>query len=995
MAKKEQLKPKKTKPDSQSDAGPPKEESRFHIAGIGASAGGLEVFEEFFTHLPAENGIAFVLITHLNPSHMSILPDLIKKYTRMLVYQIEDGMEVKPDCVYVTPPNKDVAILNGILQLMEPPEPRGLRLPIDYFFRSLAHDQAERAIGIIFSGSGSDGASGMKEIKAELGMTMVQDPNLAKYDSMPRSSIASGIIDYILPAEKMPEQLLKYVKHIPIPLQKDHPEEQKISSAIQKILILVRNQTGQDFSLYKKNTINRRIERRLTVHQIDTVHNYLYFLQQNPKEIDILFNELLIGVTSFFRNPEAFEIIKTNFSTHILKDKSEDYPIRVWVPGCSSGEEVYSLAIIIHECLEELNKKFNVQIFGTDIDAKAINKSRTGIYPLSIASDVKKERLSRFFIKKDNTYQVKKEIREMVIFAPQNVIKDPPFIKLDLLSCRNLLIYLEAEIQKKLMPFFHYALNPGGLLFLGTSETIAEFTDLFSLIDKKWRVFIRRESAASTRRIVELPPMRSPQKSVPLPAPAEFKKEGIINIAQMAERIILEQFGPPCVVVNKEGDIIYIHGRTGNYLEPASGEASLNIFKMAREGLRGGLMRAFRQMIPKKGAVILEELEVKTNGSTQLVQVKIQPVGTQLENISDLVLVVFEDIPTKEKTVPDKIIKSSSTESDNYIVKLEKELRYTKEYLQGTIEEIETSNEELKSANEELQSTNEELQSTNEELETSQEELQSLNEENVTLNAELQCRIDSLQQANNDMKNLLESTEIATIFLNNDLCISRFTSKSNEIINLIPTDVGRPISDIVPKIKYETLAQDAQEVLKSLVYKEKEVQTQNGRWYLMRIRPYRTMENVIDGLVLTFVDIHEQRVELGKTHELKQSLQEARQYSQAIIDTMREALVVLDKNLRVITCNPSFYKIFHVKPDETEGQFIYDLGNKQWDIPRLRELLDKIIPQSTTIEDFDVEHNFQKIGHKKMLLNARRIDSEGKGTEMILLAIEDITNKKG
>jgi two-component system CheB/CheR fusion protein len=576
----------------------------FHVVGIGASAGGLDALERFFSHMPPDSGMAFVVISHLSPGHVSVMPELLRKFTGMDVFQIESGMRLRPNTIYVTPPNKDVAVMSKTFRLMSASEHRGLRLPIDYFFRSLAQDLEDKAVAVILSGSGSDGTSGVREIKADLGLVVVQDPASAKYDGMPRSAIATGIVDYVLPADLIPGRLLKYVQHVPLlEPRRESVDHERTSDSLQRVLILIRDQTGHDFSFYKRNTTRRRIERRMNVHQIDTIAHYAAYLERNPNEVKILFQELLIGVTSFFRDPKAFEALKRWVMSYIIKDKPADYVFRLWVPGCSSGEEAYSLAIILRECLDEAKKKLQVQIFGTDIDTKAVEKARAGRYPFGISADVTPERLTRYFIKRDSFYEVRKEIREMVIFAPQNVIKDPPFIKLDLLACRNLLIYLENEVQKKLIPLFHYALRPSGILFLGTSETIGDFMDLFSQLDKKWRIFLRRETAVGAQ--VDLPPLRLKERTKTLPPrePMPFRRPVKPNIAQLAEKVILEKLSPPSIVINQKGDILYVHGRTGRFLEPAPGEGGfMNIFRMSREGLRLELMGAMRKAkAPSRG----------------------------------------------------------------------------------------------------------------------------------------------------------------------------------------------------------------------------------------------------------------------------------------------------------------------------------------------------------------------------------------------------------
>ena len=975
----------KTKRTKESTPPSHKKEKGFYIVGMGASAGGLEAFEKFFRNTPEDSGMAFVLVSHLDPGHISILAELLQKCSKMQVIQVQDGMKVQPNSVYVIPPNRDMAILHGTLQLIEPNVPRGLRLPIDYFLRSLAEDQGERAIGIILSGAGTDGTLGLRAIKGEMGMAMVQDPNSAKYNSMPSSAIETGLMDYILPPEEMPKQLIRYVKHVTLgAIPKITPIEGKIPDTLQKIFILLRTHTGHDFSLYKKNTIFRRIERRMNVHQIDKATKYVRYLQENPDEVKRLFKELLIGVTNFFRDPEAFEALRQKVLPQLLKDKPVDYSFRVWVPGCSSGEEAYSIAIILRECMDELKRNFSVQVFGTDIDHDAIDTARAGIYPGSISSDMNPDRLKRFFTTEDNAYRVKQDLREMLIFAPQDIIKHPPFTKLDLICCRNLLIYLDTELQKKLLPVFHYSLNPDGILLLGPSETIGGYVDLFSVLDKKWKVYKRKEAASFGQEMLEFPTMRLKYESTEIQVTGEFKKTRETSIPQLVQKILLESYAPPCVIINEKADIMYIHGRTGKYLEPAPGKASLNILEMAREGLRLQLASAIHKAISQGKGVAHEGLPIKDNGGFRIINVTVKPVRAP-EYMRGLMMVVFEDVVSPKQAESGKKSRASKKKVGKGVDEIGWELQYTKENLQTAIEELETSNEELKSTNEELQSANEELRSANEELSTSKEELQSLNEELATVNAELQGKIDEVTKANDDMRNLMESTEIATIFLDKDLCIKWFTAYAKKVINLIQTDVGRPIGDIVPNLKYENLVEDARGVLKSMAEKKTEVQTKDGHWYLMRIMPYRTIDDAIDGVVITFGDIHAQKMATD---------QEARKYAESIVETLREPLLVLDRDLKVISANHSFFKTFQVKPEETKGNLIYELGNRQWDIPRLRELLEDILPQNTIFEGLEVEHDFPTIGYKKMLLNGRKIFREAVGTETILLAIEDITEHK-
>ena len=961
----------------------PKTPDSFYIVSIGASAGGLEAFEKFFKNMPDDSDMAFVLVPHLDPTHASLMPELIQKCSKMEVIQIKDGTSVRPNAIYIVPPNKNLAILKRTLQLLAPSKTKVPRMPIDYFFRSLAEDQGDKAICVILSGMGSDGTIGLRAIKGELGMAMVQALESAKYDSMPRSAIETRLVDYILPPESMPEQLIAYAKlSVDKVKSKLMPVEGKPTDELQKIFILLRSRTGHDFSSYKPNTICRRIERRMNVQQIGKISTYVRYLQENSGEIDILFKELLIGVTNFFRDREGFEILKTKALPRILQDKPQDYIVRVWIPGCSTGEEAYSTAIILRECTEQLKQHYGLQIFATDIDKDSIETARAGTYAANIIADVEQERLGRFFNEEGNMYLVKKDIRELLVFAPQNIIKDPPFTKLDLICCRNLLIYLDSEIQKKMLPLFHYSLKPGGLLFLGSSETIGSFTDLFAPIDKKWKIFQRKEGVSSHQMLAGF--------SAPSPIESNSHARDLekleINVAQMAEKSLLSHYAPPCVIINEKGDILYIHGRTGKYLEPSPGEARLNIYEMAREGLKFELPAAIRKVVTYKKEVVYKDLKVLTNGGHQTVKLVIKPIDDS-DCETGLILVAFEEVSPVPAEETGKRKRASKKKVDEKVEALEKELQYSKESLQTTIEELETSNEELKSTNEELQSTNEELQSTNEELETSKEEQQSLNEELTTVNSELQGKIEELTLANNDMKNLLDSLEVPTIFLDNDIRIKRFTSHATRVIKIIPTDIGRPLDDIVMKLKYEDLMPDVKAVLADLSYRESEVETDEGKRYLMRILPYRTMENVIDGVTITFLDI-------TKLKLAEEATRDALVMAESIVESVREPLIILDGNLKVQTANKTFYRTFQVIPKETIHHNIYDLGNGQWDIPKLRELLGNIIPDNATFDNFVVEHEFPNIGIKKMILNARRIEQQGRRDSLILLGIEIINDRK-
>lgn len=953
----------------------------FYVVGIGASAGGLEALERFFGKMPETSGMAFIVVTHLDPNHVSIMPELIQKSTKMKLFQAEDGMVVKPNHVYVAPANRDLAILHGTIQLIEPLEAHGFRLPIDFFFKSLSADLGEKAICIIFSGMASDGTAGLKAVKSELGMVMVQDPKSAKFDGMPSSAIKTGLADYILPPEEMPDQLINYTsKKVKNGFSDKVITDGKIPDTFQKIFILLRTHTGHDFSLYKQNTVYRRVERRMNISQLDNLPSYIRLLQENPEEIKILFKELLIGVTNFFRDPESFEKLK-KVLLELIKSKPDNSQLRIWVPGCHTGEEAYSIAIILRECMNAANKNINVQIFATDIDSNAIEKARIGSFS-GIASDVNKERLNRFFTSDGNLFQIRKEIREMLIFAPQSIIKDPPFTKLDLISCRNLLIYLTAELQRKIIPLFHYSLLPNGILFLGSSETISGFVDLFSMVDSKWKIYKRRGSIYSAQPSIEFPISRQIGKVNEI----IMEKKEVKNITQLAEKVILQSYSPNCVIITANGDIVYIHGKTGKYLELTHGEAKMNIFEMAREGLQQELPALIRKVISGKKSQTSEGIRVKFNNSTQLINLTVKLIEEPAEMLGSL-LIIFEEVIAQKKVPASKKIHYEK-KSEKIISELEHELKSTKENLRSTIEELETSNEELKSTNEEMQSTNEEMQSSNEEMETSKEELQSLNEELITVNTELQNKNDELSVINNDMKNLMESIDIPTIFLDNNLFIKRFTFHATKVINLIASDIGRPISHIATNLKYDKFIVDAKEVLRTLVFKEIELQTNDGIWYQMRILPYRTLSNVIDGLVITFAHINSLKSAYEEIHKLNQEIQLAREYSDNIVDTVRDSLIILDKDLKVLSANMSFYKVFNTNSEKTVGKFIYDLDDKNWDIPKLRDLLEQILPQHNHFEDYEVEYNSLNAGRRKLLLNAREIFQGDKESKLILLAIQ-------
>jgi two-component system CheB/CheR fusion protein len=739
-----------------------------------------------------------------------------------------------------------------VLHLFDPTAPRGLRLPIDFFLRSLADDRQNGSIGVILSGMGSDGTAGVRAIKEKGGLTLAQDPASAKFDSMPRSAIAAGLVDLVAPVESLPTQIIDFLHHTIVITKTELPLEEKDQSSLEKILILLRSRTGQDFSLYKKNTVYRRIERRMTIHQITRIGSYVRYLQENPQEIEILFKELLIGVTSFFRDPEAWEYLIKEGIPNLVAAHPSGGTLRAWSAGCSSGEEAYTLAIAFKVAMNQVqpHENYALQIFATDLDKDAIDKARQGFYPLTIAADISAEHLQRFFIKEENGYRVSKEIRDVVTFAKQNIIMDPPFTKLNILICRNLLIYLTPELQKKLMPLFHYSLSPGGILFLGSAETINTYTYFFAPLNIKSRLFQRRES------VIQLEPLAFPasfvpafhgiSKELPMEKPA-------VNLQSLADNLLLQQFSPPAVLTNETGDILYISGKTGKYLEPAAGKANWNIFAMAREGLRSDLGSAFQRAIRLKETVIAKSLTVGKNSEAHTVDITVQLVD-EPEALRGMVMIVFRDVPPPQVAAAVQHSGPASISSAR-VLELENEQRQFRETLQANREEMQSSQEELKSTNEELQSTNEELQSSNEELTTSREEMQSLNEELQTVNAEQLSKMDELARVNNDMRNLLNSTEIVTVFLDNELHIRRFTSGTDTIFKLRSVDVGRPLTEIVNNLNYPDIISDSRAVHRTLIFSEKQITTTDGRWFSVRIMPYRTMDDIISGVVITFANI--------------------------------------------------------------------------------------------------------------------------------------------
>jgi two-component system CheB/CheR fusion protein len=965
----------------------------FTVVGIGASAGGFEAATSLLSHLPGDLGCALVLLQHLDPTHESKLAELLSHKSPLPIVSIRNGMEVEPNKMYVLPANATV-VLNGGRFRLGPREPWPNPMPIDFFLRSLATEQQNRAIGVILSGSGTDGTLGLAEIKGQGGLTFAQDKASSKHFGMPGSAIATGVVDFVIPPHAIAAELKRLVEHPYINPQrsgetkaaavaqetppaetlfKEHAEELK------SLFTLLRSRAGVDFSLYKPATLNRRIMRRMTLQKIDDLPAYLKFLQQNTSEVDALFNDLLISVTGFFRDTGTYQALKKSILPRLMKTREDDAPLRVWSCGCATGEEAYSLAIVLTEFLEHARKHIPVQIFASDLNERGIEKARTGLYHENILIDVSPERLRRFFVKVDGYFQVSKQIRDMCVFARQNVVMDPPFSNLDMISCRNVLIYLSPVLQRRIMPVFHYALKPGGYMLLGSSETIGEASELFDLIDKKNKIYARKVTAY--RPAVDFEKGFVPPREI-TPAAKSSKSQPFESIEsslqQKVDRLILNRFSPSGVVINRQMDVLQFRGNTGPFIEHQSGAASLNLLRIVRDELALDVRRAVNKAI-QTGERVEQASEMRIGGGAQQINIQVYPLPSTPGG-EKFLLITFREVSLREQehTVRGdaaKVRASRAKAEPRQIARLRDELGATKESLQSIIEEQEATNEELKSANEEIQSSNEELQSTNEELETAREELQSTNEELTTLNQELQNRNIELARVNDDLTNLLSSVNIAIIMLGTDFKVRRFTPTAEKIFNLIPSDVGRRLSDLNRNIQVPDLDDAIAQVVEKLTAVDREVQDREGRWYSLRIRPYRTRESRIEGVVLLLLDID----------EIKRAIKH-------IITLAREPLLTLTSDLKVVRANDAFCRAFGINPDHIENKSVYEMADGEWNIPRLKQLLEEYLPSQGELRDFRIEHEFPKLGKRNLVINARRFYEEGRGLQLVLLAIEDVTS---
>ncbi|MGH7847669.1 MAG: chemotaxis protein CheB, partial [Candidatus Binatia bacterium] len=954
--------------------------SSFPIVGIGASAGGLEALKEFFTAMPADSGMAFVVIQHLNPSHVSHMSELLAKFTEMKAVEAEDRMALEPNSVYTIPANKFLALAEGTLHLTEPVKRDGMRMPIDFFFRSLAEDQPEKAICVLLSGSGSDGTLGLREIRGAGGMIIAQDPETAQFDSMVRSAIATGLVDYVLPAAEMPGALIKYAQQSYVRAG-NKAETEEGTNGLNAIVNLLAEKAQSDFGPYKKTTLLRRIERRMGLNQMNDFSDYLAFLRRDPDEVARLAKDMLINVSSFFRDAEAFVELREKVIAPLIAEKNNNNPLRVWVPGCATGEEAYSIAMLLLEDLGAARKSCPIQLFASDIDPEVVRFAREGLYPKSIAADVSEERLKRFFTKTDKSYQVIKQLREAVIFSAQNMITEPPFSRLDLVSCRNVLIYLEADIQRRIITLFSFALRPRGYLFLGKSDGIAGQSELFLTISPKWHIY---RSQGSPQRAVENFLLWPEKKAAP-GGPLVEKSRPPLNLADLNLQVLANHFDAAIVLTDERGNILYFCGPTRKYLDHPTGQADLNLLNMIETEFSARLRLMLHKVAQEDEPATLERVSFRGQDSASLAKVTIMPAPAR-KSSERLFAVIFEEVRESQGTAPSLVSAEAGPKDDSLIAQLEAELKALKDEFRSSTDEYESSAEELEAANEEVMSINEELQSTNEELETSKEEIQAVNEELNTVNNELNLRFTELNEANNDLANLFNASDIAQIVLNSAFCIRRFTPAAQKLLNLIPSDLGRPISHLSHRFIGLDLVAEADKVLRDLSVIEKEVQTSAGYWYQMRSLPYRTLDNKIDGVVFTFTDV-------TRLKHSEEAMMAARNYAESIVETVREPLIVLDDERRVILANRSFYSTFQVLPPDTLDRIIYELGDHQWDIPGLHELLDEILPQNSHFNDFEVEQEFPRLGRRVMLLNARRIQRPAQ-SRLILLAIEDITERK-
>lgn len=980
-------------PEPAAPAVGPSEPEAHHltVVGIGASAGGLEAMTALLKALPRETGLAYVFVQHLDPQHESSLVDLLSRGSPIPVEEARDGAVLEPDHLYVIPPNASLTVLAGalVLERREPgPQPH---LAVDALFRSLAAEFQHRSIGVVLSGTGSDGTAGLQSIKERGGLTFAQSEASAKFTGMPQSAVASGAVDFVYSPAEIARELARLAGSVPSGLSpRSKPDDLFTGEgdARRNLFSLLRSATGVDFSGYKPSTLHRRIARRMAVRHADSVGSYVRYLREHPEEVRALFDDLLIVVTSFFRDPEVFDFVGREIVPQLTaRDGTE--ALRVWVPGCATGEEAYSLAILLAEEQEKTNRHVPFQIFGTDLSDGAIEHARRGAYAESAVGGVSPERLQRFFLRTEAGWQVGKTIRDACIFARHDLARDPPFSAIDLVSCRNVLIYMEEYVQKRILQTFHYALRGKGFLLLGTSESTGIQSELFQTVDKKARVFRCKPAPSRMQHDVAAYPAARPlgpaQAEVKLPA----RSGPAFDLRRETERILLKRHVCPSLLINARHEILEFYGDPRPYLDPAGGAASLDLGKMLHPSVLLELHPLLA--LAKKSAKPARKraAELPLDGESRTVSLEVVPLGPNLPAEAEYLLIALDPSgPPERRSAAPSPVEGSEANQGARLLELEAELAATKDSLRSTVQEHEAMNEELRSALEELQSNNEELQSTNEELETAREELQSANEELRTVNEELREKNEQLNASNSDLLNLLGGVALPVVMLDPALRIRRFTALSEKALGLIPSDVGRPFGDLRLSAEAGTLTKAVEEVMETLSPRDLELRCLDGRWYSVRIRPYRTVDNRIDGAVLVFFDVD----------DLKRSLsaaEGAKRYAEAIVDTVQEPLLVLDADLRVESANRSFYEAFGTTPERTVGQLVYRLEEAQWDLPRLRTLLEDVLPRETAFEGYEMEATFAGTGPKNLVLNARQLVRDPGEKPLILLALHALASGPG
>jgi two-component system CheB/CheR fusion protein len=965
----------------------------FPVVGVGASAGGLEAFTQLLQHLPADTGLAFVFIQHLAPQHPSMLASLLARTTAMPVMEVQHGTPVRADHVYVIPPNTLMRIEGDVLELEPRPMERGAPKPIDYFFRSLAVDQKTIAIGVVLSGADSDGALGLQAIRADGGIAIVQSESSAKHPDMPRTAIAAGTVDLVLSPEEIAGELARIVRHLslsgrePVAVPKKNAGDE---SQLNRIFALIQAATRVDFRGYRRATIRRRITRRIIQRRFEGLEAYISDLESDRTELLALCEDLLINVTSFFRDPEVFLALEKDILPRLLQERSSNLPLRVWVPGCSTGEEVYSLAMCLIEANEKCLAPVPIQIFGTDISERAIVMARAATYAENQVTNVSPERQARFLTRVENGFQVVKSVREICVFARQNLLVDPPFSRLDLISCRNLLIYLESALQRQVAATFHYALQPNGYLMLGLSESLNNIPGLFTLVDRPHKFFTRK-TARLPAELIGRGFAAEPQPSLPTPPAPSIAREKSFEaeLDKEAERIVLSEYGPAWVIVNESFEILQSHGDTSPYLRLAPGRATLALTNMARECIRGELRKLLAKAKSKAGPAQSTILLESENGEVGAVQLEVRRMATPTSDGRCFLVLFFGRAKERlaEPREPSGSTRSrrKSKAGSADVERLRQELILTEQHLQSIIDERDAANEDLTSANEEIQSSNEELQSINEELETSKEELQSSNEELDSVNEELRNRVQELGKLSDDLANLLTSAAMPMMMIDNELRIRRLTTSAERLFGFQTGDIGRPIADIQMRLSMDDLEPRIRRVLETLNPEEAELQDRQGCWHVLHVRPYRTGDNRIEGAVLVLVDIDQAR-------RAQIEADSARKFAESVVESVQTPLLVLRSDLRVRKANRAFFQAYHLRAADVENQFFYEVGGQQWNPPGLQTALEQLSADQESIGPLEFEQDCPGSGRRTVLIHARRLHPDGENH--ILVAVEDITAQK-